>query len=54
MSTSRLIDADVPVRTGVVVSVLPSEITLNVTEPAEPCSSSTPTAAVNREQLPPR
>ena len=44
--------ADEPVCFGVVISVLPSAITLNVTLPPEPCSSSTPTVALKFEQRP--
>src|ERR1700744_5665159 len=40
--------------TGVVASVLPSPATLNVTVPAPPVSSSTPTCAVNLVHLPAR
>ena len=46
--------AEAPVWRGVVISVVPSATTLNVTLPALPCSSSTPTVALNDVQRPPR
>src|SRR3954468_20938852 len=53
-SRSRGKGCEVPVRTGVVVSVRPSAVTEKVTEPYGATSSSMPTVAVNLLQLPPR
>ena len=54
IGTSMLMLAEEPVWRAVVISVLPSAITLNVTLPPLPCSSSTPTVAVKRVQRPAR
>jgi hypothetical protein len=45
---------DPPARTEVEVRTLPSRMTLKVTVPALPTSSSTPTVAVKRVHFPPR